>query len=332
LVRAVPLSSFFCFFFFLCLFFPCFVIGSDICGFNGATNEELCARWIEVGAFYPFSRNHNAIGQPSQELYQWNSVTIASQNALAIRYQLLPYLYTLFHFANQRGETVIRSLWMNFPTDSTTLSIEKQFMWGNGILLSPVLDAGVTSVNAYFPKQLWYDFKDRSLAVDASKDGIWKTLETSLTETNVHIRGGSILPLQQAALTTTAGRKTPFTLIVALCPDGKAWGNLFLDDGEEIALENFLYVSYEASGSGNAGSFSAKIDRNSFKNYERTVNLEIKEIVIMGKDLIAPSSSVMFNNQEMSSTSYSYDSLRHSITFTGLNGLKVNQAIDLQWK
>jgi alpha-glucosidase (family GH31 glycosyl hydrolase) len=130
------------------------LVGSDICGFNGATNEELCARWIEVGAFYPFSRNHNAIGQPSQELYQWNSVTVASQNALAIRYQLLPYLYSLFHFANQRGETVIRSLWMNFPTDVTTLSIERQFMWGNGVLLSPVLDAGVTSVNAYFPKQL----------------------------------------------------------------------------------------------------------------------------------------------------------------------------------
>jgi alpha-glucosidase len=63
------------------------LVGSDICGFNGATNEELCARWIEVDAFYPFSRNHNAIGQPSQELYQWSSVTIASQNALAIRYQ-----------------------------------------------------------------------------------------------------------------------------------------------------------------------------------------------------------------------------------------------------
>jgi hypothetical protein len=97
-------------------------------------------------------------------------------------------------------------------------------------------------------------------------------------------------------------------------------------------LENYLYVSYEATGNGNTGSFVAKIDHNSFNNKEGAVNLEIQEIVIMGKDLLSPSASVMLNSEEMSPSSYFYDSSRHSITFTGLNGLKVNEVIDLQRK
>lgn len=91
-----------------------------------------------MGAFYPFSRNHNTLGAAPQELYLWPNVAAAAKSALAMRYQLLPFLYTLFSQAHFDGATVARPLWMNFPEDSNTVSIDRQFMLGSAVLVSPV--------------------------------------------------------------------------------------------------------------------------------------------------------------------------------------------------
>merc|ERR1711991_42642 len=149
-----------------------------------------------------------------------------------MRYKMLPFMYTLLYNAHTTGSTFTNPLFFNFPDDDNTFGLDEQFMLGEAVLVSPALYKGQLKVDAYFPKGYWYDFKDFSLAVDASDGAKNVSLSTPLTSTNVHVRGGHVLPLQGNAMTTTAARTTPFDLVAALCPDGEAQGSLFWDDGE----------------------------------------------------------------------------------------------------
>ena len=87
------------------------MVGADICGFHENTTNELCARWYEVGAFYPFSINHNNENNIDQDPVALGEPVIsAAKRALDIRYELLPYYYTLFYKSHQFGNTVTRAL------------------------------------------------------------------------------------------------------------------------------------------------------------------------------------------------------------------------------
>ncbi|NXJ17471.1 MGA protein, partial [Dicrurus megarhynchus] len=85
--------------------------GADICGFFGEPTYELCARWMELGAFYPYSRNHNGNRAKRQDPVAWNSTfEDLSRAVLRVRYRLLPHLYTLMLQAHAHGSTVVRPL------------------------------------------------------------------------------------------------------------------------------------------------------------------------------------------------------------------------------
>ncbi|KAJ1942660.1 hypothetical protein GGF37_003014 [Kickxella alabastrina] len=207
------------------------MVGADICGFTGNTTEELCARWIEVGAFYPFSRNHNAIEMESQELYLWESVAEASRRALAVRYKLLPYFYTMYQYSVEVGWPVARPLVFEFPQVPETAGNDRQMLIGGGILVSPVLEEGATTVRAFFPAGKWYDWYDYT---EVTGTNAFVILDANLEHINVHIRGGSIIPMQPPGMTTVESRANNFQLLVATNGQGKASGELYVDDGESL--------------------------------------------------------------------------------------------------
>eukprot|EP00026_Physarum_polycephalum_P002843 Phypoly_transcript_02852.p1 GENE.Phypoly_transcript_02852~~Phypoly_transcript_02852.p1 ORF type:complete len:845 (+),score=106.60 Phypoly_transcript_02852:55-2589(+) len=234
-------------------------VGADICGFNGDTTMELCARWMQLGSLYPFSRNHNVLGAISQEPYAFGQPLInISISALNTRYTLLPYFYTLFASAHTNGTTVWRPLFFEFPTDTATYGIDTQFLIGPHLLASPVLTQGATSVGAYFPATQWYDFYS---GLPLTGTGATITLAAPLNFIPIHVRGGGIIPTQGAALTTTVARTNPFGLLVALDTSGNAQGDLYLDDGESLdPISQFSYITFQAA----SGSVTSKVIANTY--------------------------------------------------------------------
>ncbi|KAG8473322.1 hypothetical protein CXB51_035434 [Gossypium anomalum] len=217
------------------------MVGADICGFYPAPTEELCNRWIEVGAFYPFSRDHANYYSPRQELYQWESVTKSAQNALGMRYKLLPYLYTLTYFAHISGAPIARPLFFSFPAFKECHGLSTQFLLGSSLMVSPVLEQGETNVKALFPPGSWYNVFDMTQTV-VSK-GQYFTLDAPLHVVNVHLYQNTILPMQQGGMISKEARMTPFTLIVSFpagASKGEAKGSLYLDNDElpEMKLGN----------------------------------------------------------------------------------------------
>ncbi|KAL0592712.1 Sucrase-isomaltase, intestinal [Plecturocebus cupreus] len=138
------------------------LVGADICGFVAETTEELCRRWMQLGAFYPFSRNHNADGYEHQDpaFFGQNSLLVtSSRHYLTIRYTLLPFLYTLFYKAHMFGETVARPVLHEFYQDQNSWIEDLEFLWGPALLITPVLKQGADTVSAYIPDAVWYDYE-----------------------------------------------------------------------------------------------------------------------------------------------------------------------------
>lgn len=221
------------------------MFGVDTCGFNGNSDEELCNRWMQLSAFFPFYRNHNTLSANPQEPFRWASVAEASRTAMKIRYSLLPYIYTTFYKAHESGSTVMRALAWEFPHDPSLAAVDTQFLFGPSLLITPVLAQGATNVSGVFPGvgkgEVWYDWYNHSAVMARPGENV--TVDAPLGHIPVYVRGGSILPMQGTALTTRECRNSSWSLIVASSLGGSATGELYVDDGESLTPNATLWIN-----------------------------------------------------------------------------------------
>jgi alpha-glucosidase len=206
--------------------------GSDIGGFSGNPSAELYLRWFQLSTFHPFFRTHSAIGTERREPWVFGEPhTSIIRQYLLLRYQLIPYFYTLAWQSHLKGIPIIRPMFWMHPEWSASWDIDDQFYLGDEILIAPVLLQNCESRSVELPPGDWYLFWDDTCYTGPSSIQI----PVSLDRIPIFIRAGCVLPLEKSG---------ELELHIYPKRDSNASGILYSDAGDgydQWRLDQFEY-------------------------------------------------------------------------------------------
>ncbi|WP_111682271.1 TIM-barrel domain-containing protein [Winogradskyella tangerina] len=165
---------------------------SDLGGFAGANlDDELYARWLQYGVFQPIFRPHAQEDVPSEPVFRSEKAKKLAQDAIRLRYRMLPYNYNLMYENHKNGTPLMRPLFFEEPNNADLYEYSKTYLWGKDILVSPVLEAAKKEQDVYFPNgSHWYDLGNEKFF-----DG-GQTATVNLDEDfiPVYFRAGAFIP------------------------------------------------------------------------------------------------------------------------------------------
>uniref|UniRef100_A0A674D3B8 Glucosidase II alpha subunit n=1 Tax=Salmo trutta TaxID=8032 RepID=A0A674D3B8_SALTR len=211
--------------------------GADVGGFFKSPSTELLVRWYQTGAYQPFFRAHAHLDTPRREPWLFGPENTALiREAVRQRYALLPYWYQLFYHAHHSGQPVMRPLWVEYPQDTATFSMDDQFLLGEDLLVHPVTEEGARGVTAYLPGkgEVWFDV--HTFQKHNGAQNLY--IPVTISSIPVFQRGGSIIPRKaRVRRSSSCMEHDPYTLFVALSPKRFAQGELYIDDGHTFNFD-----------------------------------------------------------------------------------------------
>jgi len=221
---------------------------SDLGGFAGANlDDELYVRWLQYGAFNPIFRPHAQEDVPSEPIYRSEKAKRLASFAIAMRYRLLPYNYNLVYENHKYGKPLMRPLLFEEPSNPELFNYSKTYLWGNDILVSPVLEAGKKEQEIYFPKgSKWFDIETDNI----TEGGTIKTVQLREDFIPVYVRAGAFIPLTDMVQTTEDYRGSDIELHYYYdLSISESKGSLYMDDGKEtnpIQKEAYEILGFES--------------------------------------------------------------------------------------
>ena len=212
--------------------------GYDIGGFVGEASSSLFARWISIGAFSPFCRVHSMINSRSSEPWSYGEeVEMIARNYLRMRYQLLPYIYSVFRDASDTGMPVQRTLAIEWPHRPEVYNgaFENQYLFGPSFLVA-ACESNKNLIKVFLPEGAWYNLNDGKYY---EGDQIIAT-DSPVHRLPVFVRAGSVIPMQDPVQNTTEQSEViHFHVYPGKNSSEFEW---YADDGETFEFNSGKYM------------------------------------------------------------------------------------------
>jgi alpha-glucosidase (family GH31 glycosyl hydrolase) len=241
--------------------------GTDTAGFipTSELTAELYVRWFQFSAFCPLFRSHgvawkmrlpwawgqDALGplEGAASLANWPApqdlhnpqIEIICRNVLNLRYRLLRYLYSSVDQTHRSGLPLMRALWIAYPQDAKALSIVDQYLFGDQLLVSPVIEPDARQRKTYLPAGTWWDFWTNQ-RVNGDDE---VTREVDLATIPLYVRAGAILPIGPVLQHTAEPSDEPLTLQVYPGADGQF--AMYEDDGTSFRYEQGDFIRLDCT-------------------------------------------------------------------------------------